>query len=221
MGRISIPANINDRVSIETRNKSNGACSSSAMIPCILHPRRPGCHRARAVSRPYPIYFTSTFERERERERGREGETALSIDANLYTYKTRDTSGGLLRNRILPAPVRRKILEYLERFRLNSAEVAKNFSLRPADISLACYRHTHRQTEESIYKFANGHSVLPLPRNFLRGIRICTCMRKKYAHSRKVATPNDARVHETRLPLFLSLSLSLALRCCTFQEYLR
>jgi len=56
-----------------------------------------------------------------------------------------------------------------------------------------------------------------LSRNFLRGIRICT--RKKYAYSRKVGTPNDARVHETRLSL--SLSVSLLLRCCTFQEYLR
>jgi len=87
--RISIPGNINDRVSIGTRNKSNGACSSWqwSCASCIhlqssfvrLPPRR--C----AVSRSYTIYFTSTFY---SIFSSTAVEPLYRSDANLYTYET-------------------------------------------------------------------------------------------------------------------------------------
>lgn len=86
--RISIPENINDRVSIGTRNKSNGACSSRqwSCASCIhLRSFLVDCRHRCAVSRSYPIYFTSTFY---SIFSSRTEEPLYRSDANLYTYET-------------------------------------------------------------------------------------------------------------------------------------
>jgi len=139
--RISIPENINDRVSIGTRNKSNGACSSPAMILCILHPPSPfllptyACTIDAQCRDPIPFIllpFSTVYFRQQHR-------TALSIDANLYTYKTQGYIRGLLRNRIF-AVRGRKISEYL---RLNSTKYRRIFR-RSLWIFRSCYWHTLR-----------------------------------------------------------------------------
>lgn len=140
--RISIPGNINDRVSIGTRNKSNGACSSRQWSCASCIHLRPSSvrHHWCALSRSYPIYFTSTFYSIFSSTQRR----SRFIDrTRTYTLTKPGYIRGLLRNRIFAARGGRKISEYLERFRLNSTKYPRIFR-QGLWIFRSCYWHTPR-----------------------------------------------------------------------------
>jgi len=170
---ISIPGNINDRVSIGTRNKSNGACSSrqwsraSCILPSSLSLHSPfplGTAAPSAVSRSYSIYFTSTFY---SIFSSTAAGTVLSIETRTYTLtKSGDTSGTFTRQNLRRLCKRARASVRQENLRkswaispLTPRSTAKNFSPGLVDISLVLLAYSEM---ESIYNFANGHSVLPL-----------------------------------------------------------
>lgn len=135
------------------------------MIPCILHPSRSRRGNTppstRCVAIPIPLIslpFSTVYFRQQRRR---------FIDSrNLCAYEIRRIhSRELLRNRLLVARVhaRTRPLRIKSRNILSDFAVTppKNFSPELADISLVrCYWLYCEM--ESIYNFANGHSVLPL-----------------------------------------------------------
>jgi len=99
-----------------------------------------GCHHRCAVSRSYPIYFTSTFY---SIFSSTAEEPLYRSDANLYTYETGIHPEAALQNRIFVAFGGRKISEYLERFRLSSTKYPRIFR-RDLWIFRSCYWHIRR-----------------------------------------------------------------------------
>lgn len=161
---ISIPGNINDRAAIGTRNKSNGACSSRqwSRASCILpsFPLSYGCTIGTAQCRdPIPFILlplSTVYFRQQQQE-------PLYRSTRTYTLtKSGDTSGAFTKQN-LRRPCARAQQKNLRKSwaisPLTPRSTAKNFSLGLVDISRVLLAYSEM---ESIYNFANGHSVLPL-----------------------------------------------------------
>lgn len=136
---------------------------ASCILPSSSPPLGRLRHRHGAVSRSYSIYFTSTFY---SIFSSTAAGTVLSIETRTYTltkserYIRGTFTRQNLRRLCKSASVRQKNLRKSWAISpLTPRSTAKNFSPGLVDISLVLLAYSEM---ESIYNFANGHSVLPL-----------------------------------------------------------
>lgn len=184
---ISILGNINDRAAIGTRNKSNGALFFPAMILCILcisslflslSLSHGWCTIGTARCRdPIPFILlplSTVYFRQQQQE-------PLYRSTRTYTLtKSGDISGGFYETES-PSRARARTQQQQKNLRKSWAispltpvrSTAKNFSLGLVDISLVLLAYSEM---ESIYNFANGHSVLSLA-------QLCGIIPTKYTYS--------------------------------------